>query len=266
MSKTALITGASNGIGYELAKVHAAKGVNLVLVARNKDKLEELREEIEEKKKVWVYTVGKDLTLPGAVKEVYDELKSRSISIDYLINNAGFGDIGLFEESDWDRQEKMINLNIMAVAHFTRLFLPDMICRGGGRIMNLASTASFQPGPTMSVYFATKAFVLSFSEAVNNEVREHGITVTALCPGPTHSGFQSAASGRDPKLFKGNKFPSPREVAEFGYRAMLKGKSVAIHGFKNSFFIKSLKFVPRSLVLTLTRLIQAKKYKLVSKF
>ena len=149
---------------------------------------------LKKKKIVWVYTIGKDLSLPGAAKEVYDELKSRSISIDYLINNAGFGDFGLFEESDWERQEKMINLNIMAVAHLTRLFLPDMICRGGGRIMNLASTASFQPGPTMSVYFATKAFVLSFSEAVNNEVREHGITVTALCPGPTQSGFQSAAS------------------------------------------------------------------------
>jgi short-subunit dehydrogenase len=266
MSKTALITGASNGIGYELARVHAAKGVNLVLVARNRDKLEELRNEIEKEKKVWVYTVGKDLTLPGAVKEVYDELKTRNISVDYLVNNAGFGDVGLFEESDWEKQEKMINLNIMAVAHFTRLFLPDMICRGGGRIMNLASTASFQPGPIMSVYFATKAFVLSFSEAINNEVRKHGITVTALCPGPTRSGFQTTASGQDPKLFKNNKFPSPREVAEFGYRAMLKGKSVAIHGLKNSFFVNSLKFAPRWLVLKLTRKIQAKKYKLVSKF
>jgi short-subunit dehydrogenase len=265
MSKTALITGASNGIGYELAKVNAANGINLVLVARNKGKLEELRKEIEEEKKVWVYTVGKDLSLPGAAKEVYDELKTRSISIDYLINNAGFGDVGLFEESDWDRQEQMINLNIMAVAHFTRLFLPDMICRGGGRIMNLASTASFQPGPTMSVYFATKAFVLSFSEALNNEVKKHGITVTALCPGPTHSGFQSAASRQDPKFFNGNKFPSSREVAEFGYRAMIKGTSVAVHGFKNSLFVKSLKFVPRSLVLKLTRQIQARKYKLVPK-
>jgi short-subunit dehydrogenase len=266
MSKTALITGASNGIGYELAKVHAEKGVNMVLVARSKNKLEELRREIEEKHKVWVYTVGKDLSEPGAAKEVYDELKTKSISIDYLINNAGAGDFGYFAESDWTRQEHMINLNITTLTHFTWLFLQDMICRGGGRIMNLASTASFQPGPTMSVYFATKAFVLSFSEAINNEVRPHNITVTAFCPGATHSGFQAATSMRDGKFFEENKFASARKVAEYGYRAMIKGKSVAIHGFKNSIIINSIKFFPRSLVLKLTKQIQAKKYKADSKF
>lgn len=266
MSKTALITGASNGIGYELAKVHAEKGVNMVVVARSKNKLEELRKEIEVKHKVWVYTVGKDLSVPGAAKEVYDELKSKNISIDYLINNAGFGDFGLFAESDWPRQEQMINLNITALAHFTRLFLPDMICRGGGRILNLASIASFQPGPTMSVYFATKAFVLSFSEAINNEVRPHNITVTAFCPGATHTGFQANASKRDSKLFSGNKFPAAREVAEYGYRAMMKGKAVVIHGLKNSIIINLIRFTPRSLVLKMTRRVQAKKYKVLSKF
>jgi short-subunit dehydrogenase len=266
MSKTALITGASNGIGYELARVHAEKGVNMVLVARSKNKLEELRREIEEKHKVWVYTVGKDLSVPGAAREVYDELKTKSISIDYLINNAGVGDFGLFSESDWTRQEQMINLNITALTHFTRLFLPDMICRGGGRIMNLASTASFQPGPTMSVYFATKAFVLSFSEALSYEVKQHNISVTAFCPGATHSGFQAATSQRDARLFEGNKFPSARKVAEYGYRAMIKGKAVAIHGFKNSIIINSIRFVPRSLVLELTKRIQTKKYKAENKF
>jgi len=154
----------------------------------------------------------------------------------------------------------MINLNVTALAHFTRLFLPDMIRRGGGKILNVASTASFQPGPTMSVYFATKAFVLSFSEAVNNEVREHGITVTALCPGATQSGFQAAASMQDSKLFAGNNFPTSREVAEFGYRAMMKGKAVAIHGFKNSIMANSVRFAPRSLVVKIARQIQAKKY------
>lgn len=247
MSKTALITGASNGIGYELAKVHAEKGVNLVLVARNKDKLEELREEIEKDRKVWVYTVGKDLSLPGAPKEVYDELKTKSIAVDYLINNAGFADFGLFAESDWIKQEQMINVNVTALTYFTRLFLPDMMCRGGGRIMNVASTASFQPGPTMSVYFASKAFVLSFSQAIDNEVREHGITVTALCPGPTQTGFQAAASGADPSLFEKNRFSSARAVAEYGYRAMLKGKHVAIHKFKNALLINTMRFAPKSL-------------------
>jgi short-subunit dehydrogenase len=264
MSKTALITGASGGIGYELAKVHAEKGINLVLVARNKNKLEELRSEIETDKKVWVYTVTKDLSLPGSPQEVYDELKTKSIAIDYLINNAGIGDYGLFAESDWNKQEQMINLNVTALAHFTRLFLPDMICRGGGRIMNVASTASFQPGPTMSVYFATKAFVLSFSEAINQELRDIGITVTALCPGSTHSGFQAAAADAERGLFAGNKFSSAREVAEYGYNAMIKGKAVAIHGFKNSFLVNSIRFAPRSLILKLTRKIQTKKYKAVS--
>jgi len=154
----------------------------------------------------------------------------------------------------------MINLNVTTLTHFTRLFLPDMINRGSGRILNLASTASFQPGPTMSVYFATKAFVLSFSEAVNNEVRENGITVTALCPGATHSGFQAAASLQDSKMFEGNNFPTSREVAEYGYRAMMKGKAVAIHGFKNSIMANSVRFVPRSLVVKIARKMQAKKY------
>jgi len=260
MSKTALITGSSNGIGYELAKVLAQKDNNLVLVARSKDKLDELKNELEKSHNIWVYTIGKDLSLPGAASEVYDELKTKSITIDYLVNNAGFGDFGLFAQSDWNKQEQMINLNVTALAHFTRLFLPDMISRGGGKILNVASTASFQPGPTMSVYFATKAFVLSFSEAVNNEVREHGITVTALCPGATQSGFQAAASMQDSKLFAGNNFPTSREVAEFGYRAMMKGKAVAIHGFKNSIMANSVRFAPRSLVVKIARQIQAKKY------
>ncbi len=260
MSKTALITGSSNGIGYELAKVLAQKDNNLVLVARSKDKLDELKNELEKSHNIWVYTIGKDLSLPGAASEVYDELKTKSITIDYLVNNAGFGDFGLFAQSDWNKQEQMINLNVTALAHFTRLFLPDMIRRGGGKILNVASTASFQPGPTMSVYFATKAFVLSFSEAVNNEVREHGITVTALCPGATQSGFQTAASMQDSKLFAGNNFPTSREVAEFGYRAMMKGKAVAIHGFKNSIMANSVRFAPRSLVVKIARQIQAKKY------
>lgn len=260
MSKTALITGSSNGIGYELAKIHAEKGDNLVLVARNKNKLDELKNELEETHNVKVYTIGKDLSVPGAAVEVYDDLKVKRISIDYLINNAGFGDFGLFAESDWSKQEQMINLNVMALVHFTRLFLADMLKRGSGKIMNAASTASFQPGPTMSVYFATKAFVLSFSQAINEEVRENGITVTALCAGATHSGFQATASNQDSKRFEKNKFTSSREVAEFGYRAMMKGKIVAIHGFKNRVLANSVRFGPRSLVVKMARKTQAKKY------
>ena len=199
MNKTALITGSSGGIGYELAWIHAEKNDDLVLVARSKSKLDELKKEIEEKYRITVYTIGKDLSLPGAAKEVYDEVKMQKIDVDYLENNAGFGDYGLFAECDWRKQELMINLNITTLAYFTRLFLPDMISRKSGKIMNVASTASFQPGPTMSIYFATKAFVLSFSEAVNNEIRDKGITITALCPGSTESGFHRVARG-DNKL------------------------------------------------------------------
>ena len=260
MNKTALITGSSNGIGYELAKVHAEKGDDLVLVARNICKLNELKEELEEKHKIKVYTMGKDLSVPGAAREVYDEMKMQKIVIDYLENNAGFGDYGLFAESDWNRQEQMINLNVLTLVHLTRLFLPDMIGRKSGKILNVASTASFQPGPTMSVYFATKAFVLSFSEAVNNEVAEHGITVTALCPGATHSGFQAAASLQDSRIFEGNNFPTSREVAEYGYRAMMRGKTVAIHGLKNTILANGVRFAPRSLVVKMARKVQAKKY------
>jgi len=260
MSKTALITGSSNGIGFELAKIHAEKGDNLVLVARNKSKLDELKREFEQQHKVLVYTIGKDLSLPGAAREVYDELKQQNISVDYLINNAGFGDFGLFADSDWNKQEKMINLNITALTHFTRLFLPDMIKQGSGKIMNVASTASFQPGPTMSVYFATKAYVLSFSEAVNNEVREKGITVTALCPGSTESGFQAAAGLEESKLIKGRNLPSSKQVAEYGYRAMMKGKTVAIHGLMNAIMATSVRFIPRALVVKTARKIQEKKY------
>ena len=259
MSKTALITGSSNGIGYELAKMHAENGGDLVLVARSKSKLDGLKKELEEKHKVKVFTIGKDLSLPNAAREVYDELKQNYITVDYLINNAGLGDFGFFAESDWKKQETMINLNITALTHFTRLYLPEMIKRGSGRILNVASTASFQPGPKMAVYFATKAYVLSFSEALSNEVRDKGISVTALCPGSTESGFHAAVNeGR--RLLKDRKKASSREVAEYGYRAMIKGKTVAIHGLKNAILATSLRFIPRILVVKAVRLIQEKNH------
>ncbi len=260
MGKTALITGASNGIGYELSKVHAEKGGDLILVARSKDKMVELKTELEENHGVKVFIIGKDLSVPGSAKEVYEEVGAMGLTVDYLINNAGFGDYGLFSDSDWDKQERMINLNITTLAHLTWLYLPEMIKRRSGRILNLASTASFQPGPTMSVYFASKAFVLNFSEAINNEVKEFGVTVTALCPGATHSGFQAAAAMQDSRLFEGNNFPSSREVAEYGYRSMEKGKAVAIHGLKNTLMANAVRFAPRSVVVKAARRVQSKKY------
>jgi short-subunit dehydrogenase len=260
MKRTALITGSSSGIGLELAKIHAEKGDNLVLVARNKEKLDELKADIELKYNVLVNTFQKDLSVPDSAKEVYDFLMQQNISIDYLINNAGFGDFGFFAESDWGKQERMINLNITALTHFTRLFLPDMILRREGKILNVASTASFQPGPTMSVYFATKAYVLSFSEAISNEVRDKGVTVTALCPGSTESRFHEIARGYG-KHIKERKMPSAREVAEYGYRSMMAGKTVVIHGLKNRILAASVRFFPRNIIVKAVRIIQENKHK-----
>jgi uncharacterized protein len=259
MNKTALITGASNGIGYELATIHAEHGDDLVVVARTKCKLEVLKTTLEKQFGIKVMTIEKDLSVPGAPEEVFKEVNSQNITVDYLVNNAGFGDVALFAESDWIRQARMINLNVMALTHLSRLFLPDMISRKSGKILNVASTASFQPGPTMAVYFATKSFVLSFSEAINNEVRENGITVTALCPGSTESGFHAAALGNG-RHIKERKLPSAREVAEFGYKSMMKGKAVAIPGIKNSIMATSVRFIPRAIVVKAARKIQDNKY------
>jgi uncharacterized protein len=258
MKNTALITGASNGIGLELAKVHASKGGDLVLVARNKTKLDELKADLEKQYKVTVYTIGKDLSANNSALEVYNETTKQNIQIDYLINNAGFGDFGMFAETDWNKELQMINLNITTLTQFTKLYLKDMVKRGSGKIMNVASTAAFQSGPTMAVYYATKAYVLSFSEAVDNEVSDKGVTVTTLCPGATESGFQAAAAMEESNLVKGKKLPTAKEVAEYGYSSMMKGKTVAIHGMMNWIMANSVRFTPRALVVKLTRKIQDK--------
>jgi uncharacterized protein len=255
---TALVTGASNGIGLELAKIHASKGDNLVLVARNLEKLNEIKADLEQKFKIKVYNIGKDLSKPNAALEVYNETNQQKIQIDYLINNAGFGDFGMFVETDWHKELQMINLNITTLTQFTKLYVQDMVKRGNGKIMNVASTAAFQSGPTMAVYYATKAYVLSFSEAVDNEVSDKGVTVTTLCPGATESGFQAAAAMEESALVKGKKLPSAKEVAEYGYTSMMNGKTVAIHGMMNYIMANSVRFTPRALVVKLTRLIQDK--------
>ena len=255
--KTALITGASSGIGYELAKIHAGKGGNLVLVARNKTILDQLKNELEKQYQIQVYTIGKDLSLPNAVQEVYEETTKQNIKVDYLINNAGFGTFGLFPISDWDKELQMLSLNVVALTELTKLYVKDMVKQKSGKIMNVASTAAFQPCPTMAVYGATKAYVLSFSEAVDNEVRDNGVTVTALCPGATASGFQAAANMTDSKLFKNKKLPSSKDVAEYGYDAMLKGKAVAIHGALNYLMANATRFTPRALVVAMARKIMS---------
>ena len=253
---TALITGASNGIGLELARIHAANGDDLVLVARSANKLSEIKAELEQKHRIKVIVLAKDLSTRDAAQDVYNETNRAGININYLINNAGFGDFGMFTETDWHKEQQMIDLNITCLTQLTKLYLKDMVKRGNGKIMNVASTAAFQSGPTMAVYYATKAYVLSFSEAIDNEVRDKGVTVTTLCPGATESGFQAAAAMENSALVKDRKLPSSKEVAEYGYRAMMKGKTVAIHGLLNYIMANSVRFLPRSIVVKVTRKIQ----------
>jgi uncharacterized protein len=213
---------------------------------------------LEKKFNIKVYNIGKDLSKPDAALEVYNETTQQKIQVDYLINNAGFGDFGMFVETDWQKELQMINLNITTLTQFTKLYVQDMVKRGNGKIMNVASTAAFQSGPTMAVYYATKAYVLSFSEAVDNEVSDKGVTVTTLCPGATESGFQAAAAMEESALVKGKKLPTSKEVAEYGYKSMMNGKTVAIHGMMNYIMANSVRFTPRALVVKLTRLIQDK--------
>ncbi|HEX2921764.1 MAG TPA: SDR family oxidoreductase [Bacteroidales bacterium] len=257
--KVALITGASSGIGRELALIHADKGDDLVLVARSIQKMQELKDEIKSKKDIDIIIIGKDLSEKGAASDVFKVLQEKNVVPDYLINNAGFGDFSLFAESDWNKQEQMINVNITALSHLTRLIIPLMIQRGSGKILNVASLASFQPGPTMSVYFASKAYVLSFSQALHNELKEHGITVTALCPGSTDTLFHAVTMG-DPSLLKERKMDSPRDVALFGYDAMIKGKPVVIYGFKNKLVVFLSRFLTREFIASKARKIQESKH------
>lgn len=253
---TALITGASSGIGLELAKVFAKDTINLILVARSEAKLKDLAEDLQKDFGISVYVLVKDLGNYNTAKEIFDWCNQQNITVDYLVNNAGVGDFCFYADSEWHKQEQMINLNITALSYLTHLFLPGMVKRKFGKILNVASTAAFQPGPGMSIYFATKAFVLHFSEAIANELNGSGITVTALCPGATESGFKAAASMQESKLFKGSKVPSSKEVAAYGYKAMQKGKTVAIHGMMNYIMANSIRFAPRNLVTKIARYIQ----------
>lgn len=255
---TALITGASGGIGYELAMLHAEERHHLVLIARNENRLMELKAEWESRYKIVVTTIALDLSQPHAAQTIYDRTEELNIQIDYLINNAGFGDFGLFHQSNWDKAERMIQLNITSLVHLCKLYLPQMVSRKKGRILNIASTAAFQPGPTMAVYYASKAFVLSFSEAIGNEVKEDGVTVTAFCPGATASGFQAAAAMEESALVKGRRLPSAKSVARHGFRAMMQGKSVSIPGTMNWIMANAVRFIPRNWVVKIARKVQDK--------
>ncbi|WP_338762461.1 SDR family oxidoreductase [Bernardetia sp. ABR2-2B] len=256
--KAALITGASSGIGLELAHVMAKEKHNLVLVARSIDKLNELADELTQKHGIKVQTYKADLSNAKEIENLYQQTQDDDIEISYLINNAGFGEYGNFIENDWEKLNNMMQLNMVSLVHLTSLFSKDMVSSSFGKIMNVASTASFQPLPYFAVYAATKSFVLSFSEAIASELKDQGITVTALCPGLTGTGFVEAANMEDTKFLDKAKsgMATPEEVAEYGYEAMMKGKTVAVHGTINSIMANSSRFLPRDLVTTIAKKVQ----------
>jgi hypothetical protein len=255
---TALVTGASGGIGEELARLFAADGHSVVLVARSRDKLERLAAELEERHGVSARVVASDLSHPESPREIFDELEGAGVAVDALVNNAGFGSYGLFAEIELRQELDLLQVNVVALTHLTKLFLPGMLARGRGYVMNVASTAAFQPGPLMAVYYASKAYVLSFSEALSNECEGTGVRVSALCPGPTETGFVAAAGMGDSKLFDRATMDA-RTVAVAGYRGLLAGKPVVIPGFRNSLLARSIGFFPRGLVTKVVRGIQEKR-------
>jgi short-subunit dehydrogenase len=259
MADTVLITGASVGIGYELAKQFARGGNDLVLVARNEEKLREVAGEMKAAFGVNADVMAADLANASAPRELFERLGGRSV--DALVNNAGFGAIGRFDELEAGRQLEMIQVNVSALVHLTHLLLPGMIGRGSGGVLNVASTASFQPGPWMAIYYATKAFVLSFSEAIAVELARTGVKVTALCPGPTHSEFRQRAKMEESALFKSSAIPvmGAEAVAAAGYRGFLRGKRVVIPGFVNRLGVVGAKWAPRGAVARMAGRINRKK-------
>lgn len=252
MNNVALITGASSGIGRDLARLHAQRGGDLVVVARRFEALNELKEELENAHGVSVFCIASDLSERDAPQRIYDELKQKEIDVDVLINNAGFGKHGKYHEQPWAQVAAIIQVNVLALCELTHLFLPDMVARKRGKILNVASTAAFVPGPLFATYYATKAFVVSFSQAVAEEVRDSNVTVTVLCPGAVDTEFIARANLEGIRALE-NAAPS-MDVAKVGYRAMLAGKLIAINDWKLTLILTwILPLFPRRTVLRLTR-------------
>ncbi|MBX2863643.1 MAG: SDR family oxidoreductase [Leptolyngbyaceae cyanobacterium MAG.088] len=259
MKPVALITGASSGIGREFATIHAKRGGNLVIVARSVDKLAAVKADLESTYSIQVTIIAKDLSLPEAAQEIYDEVKAAGIEVDYLINNAGFGGQGKFHEREWATDLAMIQLNVVTLTALCRLFLPDFVKRNRGRILNVSSTASLLPGPLQAVYYATKAYVTSFSNAIAEELHDTNITVTALLPGATETEFARTSGLDKTELFK--ETASARSVAQDGYAGMLAGKLDVISGVSlaQNMTLAMIPFIPKKLLLGQVREMQSVK-------
>ncbi|HEY3928359.1 MAG TPA: SDR family oxidoreductase [Candidatus Koribacter sp.] len=258
MTKIALITGASSGIGLELARKFAQEKYDLVLVARNRARLMEIGAEFQKTYGVEVRISPKDLSHSKAPRELFDELTEAGVKVHTLVNNAGFGGYGEFATSDLQHELEMLQLNIVSLTELTKLFLPQIISAKGA-VMNVASTAAFQPGPLMSVYYASKAYVLSFTEAIAEELAPRGVKVSALCPGPVPSGFQDRANLHGSPMLKSPAVLGAAEVARIGYEGLQKGKPVVIAGKLNQVGVQMLRLSPRKVVTKMVKRIQEKK-------
>jgi len=255
----ALITGASTGIGRELAYIAAENGYNVALVARTAEALKGVAADVERKTSRKAHIFPVDVSEPNAAKALIAQIAQAGLTVDVLINNAGFGLVGKFWELPDDEQMRMIQLNIGALTQLTRLYLPDMIERRTGYILNVASTAAFQPGPLMSVYYASKSYVVSFSEAVHNEAKEFGVKVSCLCPGPTRTEFDKRAGVSNSKLFEGGRVMSAVEVAHIGWNAMREGKSLVVAGRLNAAMVFLTRFASRQMAASMARALQETK-------
>jgi short-subunit dehydrogenase len=245
MLQNVLLTGPTSGIGYEFAQIFAREGYDIVLVGKDPEKLRKLQIQLEEKYPEQKFLICEaDLSVIGVEKKIEEYLTTEEIKIDILINNAGFGSFGEFVSSDWDKELAMMRVNMISVVALTKIVVGHMKERGEGKILNVASTAAFFPGPLMSVYYATKNFVLNFSVGLSRELKGTGVSVTALCPGPTESGFQKASGNEDSQLVKGKTLPTATEVAKFGYQSMMKGRVVAVHGQRNRLQVMLGKILP----------------------
>jgi short-subunit dehydrogenase len=254
---TALITGPTSGIGLDLAALFAAGGHDLVLVSRNADKLDQLAAELKRKHGIQVTVIACDLSEPDAPARLQLELELAKISVDVLVNNAGYAQYGAFLETDADQERRMMQLNMVTLTELTKRLVPEMVKRGRGRVLNVASTAAFMPGPLMAVYYATKAYVLSLSEALASELEGSGVSVTALCPGPTRTGFQARAQMESSRLVKG-KIMDSATVAKIGYRALMAGKPLVIPGFGNQVQAMAPRLIPRSAMPAIVKRAQAR--------
>ena len=249
-----MITGGASGIGSEFAKLLAKENYHLVLIDKNIDELEKTKLEIKEESQVKILVYQYDLSTPGIAETIFNTLEEQQIKISILINNAGFGVFGYFHELEWSRQQEMLRLSVETNTHLMQLYLKDMLSRNSGRILNVASIAAFQPGPLMAVYYASKAYILSLSRALSNEVKDTNVSVTTLCPGVTRTGFQATNGNPDPHYSAFS--TSPKRVAEYGYKAMLKSKSVAIPCFYNRVIANLHRILPFNTTTKISRLIQ----------